>query len=108
MWDDCIQNEIRKNHLGAAKQGEEDDNVALLARGKKGKSKNGASTSGGKGKGKGKQQSKEKDYSKVKCWNCQKMGHYVVVCPEKKNKKGKETTMATSTEIEGFSESFDR
>lgn len=36
------------------------------------------------------------------------MVHYVVVCPEKKNKKGKEKTMATSTEIEGFSERFDR
>ena len=37
LWDDCIQNEIRKNHLGAAKQVEEDENLALLARGKKGK-----------------------------------------------------------------------
>eukprot|EP00253_Pinus_taeda_P024576 PITA_24576 len=32
-------NEIRKNHLGAAKQVEEDDNVALLATGKKGRAK---------------------------------------------------------------------
>ena len=82
--------------------------MALLERGKKGKAKKGASTSGGKGKGKGKQQNKEKDYSKVKCWNCQKTGHYAIVCPEKKKKKGKEKTMATSAEIEGFSESFDR
>ena len=36
------------------------------------------------------------------------MGHYAVVCPEKKKKKGKDNTMATSTEIEGFLESFDR
>jgi len=48
LWDDCIQNEIRKNHLGAAKQVEEDDNVALLARGKKGRAKKQASNSGGK------------------------------------------------------------
>ena len=34
LWDDCIQNEIRKNNIGAAKQVEEDDNVTLLARGK--------------------------------------------------------------------------
>ena len=109
LWDDCIQNEIRKNQLGAAKPVEEDDNVALLARGKKGKGKKQASTSsgGGKGKGKGKQQvNKEKDYSKVKCWDCQKLGHYAVVCTEKK-KKGKDKTMAASTEIEEFSERFD-
>eukprot|EP00253_Pinus_taeda_P025394 PITA_25394 len=103
-----IQNEIKKNHLGAAKQVEEDDNVALLARGKKGRAKKQASNSGGKGKGKGKQQNKEKDYSKVKCWNCQKLGHYVVVCLEKKNKKGKGKPMAASAEIESFSERFDQ
>ena len=34
------------------------------------------------------------------------MGHYAVVFPEKK-KKGKNKTMAPSTEIEDFSESFD-
>ena len=81
FWDDCIQNEIRKNQLGAAKPVEQDEDVALLAGGKKGKGKKQASTSGGggKGKGKGKQLNKEKDYSKVKCWNCQRMGHYAVV-----------------------------
>ena len=35
------------------------------------------------------------------------MGHYVVVCPEKK-KKGKNQSMAASTEIEDFTDSFDR
>eukprot|EP00253_Pinus_taeda_P023365 PITA_23365 len=50
LWDDFIQNEIKKNHLGAAKQVEEDDNVALLARGKKGRARKQASNSGGKGK----------------------------------------------------------
>jgi len=54
LWDYSIQNEIRKNHIGVAKQVEEDDNVALLARGKKGKAKKQSSNSGGKGKGKGK------------------------------------------------------
>lgn len=55
LWDDCIQNEIRNNHLEATKQVEEDDNVALLARGKKVRAKKQSSNSGGKIKGKGKQ-----------------------------------------------------
>ena len=90
FWDDCIQTKIRKSQLGAAKPVEQDEDVALLAGGKRGKGKKHASISGGggKGKGKGKQENTQKDYSKVKCWSCQKMGHYAVVCPEKK-KKGK-------------------
>lgn len=89
--DDCIQTKIRKGQLGAAKSVEQDGDVALLVGGKKGKGKKWASTSngGGKGKGKGKQSNTQKDYSKVKCWNCQNTGHYAVVCLEKKKKKGK-------------------
>lgn len=37
FWDDCIQTEIRKGQLGAAKPVEQDEDVALLPRGKKGK-----------------------------------------------------------------------
>lgn len=33
LWDDCIQNEIQKNHNGAVKQDDE-ENVALAAKGK--------------------------------------------------------------------------
>lgn len=54
FWDDCIQKEIRKGQLGAAKPVEQDEDVALVAGGKKGKGKKQASTSGGGGKGKGK------------------------------------------------------
>eukprot|EP00253_Pinus_taeda_P032558 PITA_32558 len=57
FWDDCIQTEIRKGQLGAAKLVEHDEDVALSAGGKKGKGKKQTSTrnGGGKGKGKGKQ-----------------------------------------------------
>eukprot|EP00253_Pinus_taeda_P013157 PITA_13157 len=110
FWDDCIQTEIRKGQLGAAKPVEQDEDVALMAGGKKGKGKKQASTSSGgaKGKGKGKEVNTQKDYSKVKCWNCQKMGHYAVVCPEKKKKKGKDQSLAASAEIEDFAGRFDR
>eukprot|EP00253_Pinus_taeda_P032870 PITA_32870 len=106
--DDCIQTEIRKGQLGAAKPVEQDEDVALSAGGKKGKGKKQASTSNGgvKGKGKGKQGNTQKDYSKVKCWNCQKMGHYAVVYPEKK-KKGKNQSVAASVEVEDFAVRFD-
>ena len=87
---------------------EEEENVALASKGRKGKSKQGASSSGKKGKGKQeKREGKEKDMSKAKCWACQKMGHYAVMCPEKKNKeKGK--NVATSAEIDEFASQFDR
>eukprot|EP00253_Pinus_taeda_P034881 PITA_34881 len=102
--------EIRKGQLGAAKPVEQDEDVALVAGGKKGKRKKQASTSSGagKGKGKGKQVKTQKDYFKVKCWNCQKMGHYAVVCPEKKKKKGKNQSVAASAEVEDFSVHFDQ
>lgn len=98
FWDDCIQTEIRKGQHGAAKPIERDEDVALSAGGNKGKGKKQASTrnGGGKGKGKGKQGNTQKDYSKVKSWNCQKIGHYVVVCPDKKKKKGKNQDVAAS------------
>eukprot|EP00253_Pinus_taeda_P014280 PITA_14280 len=109
FWDDCIQTEIRKGQLVTAKPVEQDEGVALSAGGKKGKGKKQASTSngGGKDKGKGKQGNTQKDYSKVKCCNCQKMGHYAVVCPEKKKKKGKNQSMAASAKDEDFAVRFD-
>ena len=44
----------------------------------------------------------------MKCWNFQKMGHYAVVCPEKKKNKGKNQRMTASAEVEDFADRFDR
>ena len=55
--------------------------MALVAKGKKKKSKKGP-------KGGTKQQTCEQnDMSKVKCFACQNFGHYVGQCPNKKKKK---------------------
>ena len=61
-----VQNEIRKGYNMVVRDDEE-ENVALVAKGKKGKPKKGASSNNGS-KGKGKQKNKEgkeKDLSKV-------------------------------------------
>eukprot|EP00253_Pinus_taeda_P028170 PITA_28170 len=86
-----------------------DKDVALSAEGKKGKGKKQASKSngGGKGKRKGNQGNTQKDYSEVKCWNFEEMGHYAVVCLENKKKKGKNQSVAASAEVEDFVVRFD-
>jgi hypothetical protein len=70
--------------------------VALATKRKK-KSKKG-SKGGNKSKGEGK-----KDMSKVKCFACHKMGHYVGQCPNKKKKQ-----IAASTDVEEFSTRFEK
>ena len=78
--------------------------MALVAKGKKGKSKKGGNTGGGKEKGKAKKKG-EKDLSKVRCWAFRKMQHYAATYPERKKGKGK--NVATSTTVEEFSSHFD-
>ena len=41
--------------------------------------------------------------SKVKCFACQKFGHYVVQCPNKKKKQ-----VVASADMEEFASKFDR
>jgi hypothetical protein len=43
--------------------------------------------------------------SKVKCFACQKMGHYVGQCPHKKKKQGGTTA---TTEEDEFASQFER
>ena len=75
---------------------EDEEDVALTAKGKK-KFK----------KGRAKQQDgQKKDLSTVKCFACQKMGHYAGQCPNKKKKQHQQTT--ASTEVEDFIARFER
>ena len=81
--------------LGSSSTGNEEENVALEAKGKS-RSKKG-SKGGNKQKGEGK-----KDMSKVKCFACHKFGHYVGQCPNKKKKQ-----VATSVDVEEFIHKFE-
>jgi hypothetical protein len=74
--------------------------VALSVKWRKGKPKTQGITSPSKQQGKPKKKG-EKDLSKVKCWCCQKMGHYAVTCLERKNNKIH--NMETSAEVDDFS-----
>ena len=58
LWDDFVQEETREGTFQNGTQSSE-ENVALLI----------------KGKGKGGKK-REKDLSKVRCYNCNKFGHY--------------------------------
>lgn len=81
--------------------GGEEENVTLTTKGKKA---NKGSFSGAK-KEKGKHKENEKDMSKVKCFACGKIGHYVVQCPNKKNKKNHRAV--ASVEVDEFTSIFD-
>ena len=95
LWDDFIQEETRRGYIQGSTSHNKDDeeNVALAAKRKKKKTKKGS-------KGGTKQQDGEKkDMSKVKCFACQKFGHYVGQCPNKKKKKQQ---TATAAEIDEY------
>eukprot|EP00253_Pinus_taeda_P023084 PITA_23084 len=79
LWSDLVQEEIKRSTRdGSSSKGDDEENCALAAKAKKGKSKK-ASQSGAKGK--------KQDMSKVKCFHCHQHGHYVTNCPQKKKNK---------------------
>jgi hypothetical protein len=81
---------------GSSSSGNDEEDVALAIKSKK-KSKKG-SKGGNKSKGEGK-----KDTSKVKCFACHKMGHYVGQFLNKKRQQ-----IATSADVEEFSTKFEK
>ena len=74
--------------------------MALTTKGKK-KNKNGPKKGGAK-----KQDGQKKDLSTVKCFACQKMGHYARQCPNKKKKVQRQTI--NSAEVGDFTGRFER
>ena len=72
---------------------EDEEDVALTAKGKKKNKKGGAKQQDGK----------KKDLRTVKCFVCKKIGHYVGQCPNKKKQQHQTTT---SVEVEDFAARF--
>ena len=74
LWDDLTQEETRSGYLQSNTSHHRDDeeNVALAAKGKKKKKFKKGPKEGAK-----QHDGEKKDMSKMKCFACQKMGHYV-------------------------------
>ena len=83
LWDDLTQEEIRRGFVqgNSSHQRDDEENVALATKGKKKKKFKKGSKEGAKH-----HEGEKKDMSKVKCFACQKMGHYAGQCPNKKKK----------------------
>ena len=101
LWTELTEEELRlslfnRTNNNSQKIEEEQENVALVG---KGKTKKGSSK-GLNPKG----EKKKKDMSKIKCSGCQQFGHYVSNCPQsrKSEKKGKKQG-ATSTSADELS-----
>jgi hypothetical protein len=92
LWDDFIQEETREEALCSreSKGEENEENVALVAAKKDKKSSHG-----------------EKDMSKVRCYACRELGHYVGQCLNKKRSK-KDVKVSTSTEVVEFMKTFEK
>jgi hypothetical protein len=85
LWDDFTQEELRVDATQASQpKSAQEENVALHA--KKGNGAGGSS-----------------DMSKVRCFACQKTGHYANKCPNKES----EVAATTSTEMDAFADKFD-
>lgn len=74
-----MHEEIRKNTRdGSSSTHDDDENCALYGKAKKGKGKSSHSKSDSS------QGRKKKDFSKIKFFHCDKLGHYATKCLRKK------------------------
>lgn len=81
LWSDLMQEEIRPSSRdGSSSKQDDEENLALANKAKKGKGKASQSKSSHGGK--------KVDKSKVRCFHCHEVGHYAMNCPQKKSKKG--------------------
>eukprot|EP00253_Pinus_taeda_P021662 PITA_21662 len=87
--------EIRKStRYGSSSKNDDEENLALASKARKGKGKASHSRSNSSHGG------KKGDMSKVRCFNCHKMRHYATNYPSKKSKKGSSEGEALASQFE--------
>ena len=80
---DLMQEEIRRStRYGSSSKQDDEENLALASKVRKGKWKVSQSKSSSSHGG------KKFEKSKVRCFHCHEVGHYATNCPQKKSKKG--------------------
>jgi len=78
-----MQEEIRRSTRdGSSSKNDVEENIALESKARKGKGK------ASHFKSNSSHGAKKCGMSKVRCFNCRKMGHYAANCPSKKSKEG--------------------
>ena len=78
-----MQEEIRRSTRdGSSLKNDDEENMALASKARKGKGKASHSKSNSSHGG------KKGDMSNVRCFNCHEMGHYATNFPSKKSRKG--------------------
>eukprot|EP00253_Pinus_taeda_P010636 PITA_10636 len=80
--DDDMEDIRRSTRDGSSSKNDDEENLALASKARKGKGKASHSKSNSSHGG------KKVDKSKVRCFNCHDMGHYATNFPLKKSKKG--------------------
>eukprot|EP00253_Pinus_taeda_P023010 PITA_23010 len=82
LWLELMQEEIRRSTRDGSSSKDNEENLALASKARKGKEKDShpklSSSHGGK----------KVDKYKVRCFNCHEVGHYATNFPLKKSKKG--------------------
>lgn len=82
LWPDLVQEEFKRNNWdGTSFKAEDEENFALVGKGKKGEGKKSQS------KLESNQGGKKKYLSKIKCFNCHEFRHYATKCPQKNSSK---------------------
>eukprot|EP00253_Pinus_taeda_P014566 PITA_14566 len=83
LWSDLMQEKIRRSTKdGSSSKQDDEENLALVSKVRKGKGKASQSKSISSHGG------KKFDKSKVRCFHCHEVDRYAMNCPQKKSKKG--------------------